>query len=249
MKKIIEKQSKLYQRRNFLVDRLRGIALSVMLLHHIGYDLYYLFDRDWLYFTQFGWFEDYLRPAIVALFIFLAGISTNYSQRTLHQARRIALAAIAITAVAALFSYFSATDNYIYFQVLHMLAICFYLTHLLKLKQRRGFLILLMLVSFILNSSIISGLGLDRAPVYLLPLGLGTANAPAMSDYLPLLPWSGWFWLGILVGKLPIWQKRGVEVAFYSPLALMGRHSLAIYLLHQPLILFVLYLLEYMSII
>jgi uncharacterized membrane protein len=69
---------------------------------------------------------------------------------------------------------------------------------------------------------------------------------PYTEDYVPLFPWFGVVLLGIFLGRLiiahPVWLSR---YHVMRPLALAGRHSLAIYLLHQPVLLGVLSLVTF----
>jgi uncharacterized membrane protein len=65
------------------------------------------------------------------------------------------------------------------------------------------------------------------------------------ADYYPLIPWLFMFFAGSLVGK---YFKDGTAPTVFKnnicpPLSFVGRHTLIIYLLHQPLIYGVMYLL------
>ena len=78
---------------------------------------------------------------------------------------------------------------------------------------------------------------------WLLPLGIATLPF-SMADYYPLVPWLGVVYLGIYLGSLAYprgTRQRGARPQPNSPiisgLILLGRNSLRIYLLHQPLLL------------
>ena len=72
-------------------------------------------------------------------------------------------------------------------------------------------------------------------------LGLGTQD-PATLDWRPLMPWGGVLLLGLglarLAPPLPNWRAR---LAPLRGLAFAGRHSLAVYLIHQPILIGLLY--------
>jgi len=72
---------------------------------------------------------------------------------------------------------------------------------------------------------------------------------PITEDYVPLLPWFGVVLIGLFLGKAIYARPKIPTLARWQPVRLpgkilsaAGRHSLLIYLLHQPLLLGVLYL-------
>ena len=86
-----------------------------------------------------------------------------------------------------------------------------------------------------------------------LPIGFEISGSPWMADYMPLFPWLGVFLIGCVIGRIcykdkkTIFPGRGkVMAAIARPVEFIGRHSLIIYLAHQPLVyavLFVIFLL------
>ena len=72
-------------------------------------------------------------------------------------------------------------------------------------------------------------------------LGLGTQE-PATLDWRPLMPWGGVLVLGVGLARLaprpPAWTAR---LALPRGLAWAGRHSLSVYLIHQPVLIALLY--------
>ena len=80
-------------------------------------------------------------------------------------------------------------------------------------------------------------------PPWLLWLGLGEA-LPNTLDWRPLLPWAGVVFLGLGAARLPgvlTWLKRPDRWrAMSAParwIGFAGRHSLPIYLVHQPILI------------
>jgi uncharacterized membrane protein len=89
------------------------------------------------------------------------------------------------------------------------------------------------------------GLGSSFAhPVFDVPglawLGFMTYK-PLTADYVPMLPWFGVCLLGYAVAKVFLHSPPGAKLVKHQPwlqgLVWLGRHSLAIYLLHQPVLL------------
>jgi uncharacterized membrane protein len=79
-------------------------------------------------------------------------------------------------------------------------------------------------------------------------LGL-ISRKPITEDYAPLAPWLGVMLWGLASGQFllrrqPGWLWRGLPLPL-RPLAALGRHSLSYYLLHQPLLMGALLLLQW----
>jgi uncharacterized membrane protein len=75
----------------------------------------------------------------------------------------------------------------------------------------------------------------------LLPFGVVPENL-IMPDYRPLIPWFGVVLLGIFAGNVVYGSGRrpalfaGKAPTFARPLLPLGRNSLFIYLIHQPIL-------------
>lgn len=97
---------------------------------------------------------------------------------------------------------------------------------------------------FILAGFIVGGFVVENPTAIHLAIGLHQADAwKYMVDYFPLIPWFGVTLLGIALGnflycgderrfKMPDFSERKPVAA----VSWLGRHSLAIYVLHQPVI-------------
>ena len=76
---------------------------------------------------------------------------------------------------------------------------------------------------------------------WLFPLGL-TTDTFFSSDYFPLLPQLGYFLLGIGIGRMAYREKKTRLPGSFSESTIArffrfcGRHSLLIYLVHQPVL-------------
>lgn len=66
-------------------------------------------------------------------------------------------------------------------------------------------------------------------------LGLPDLTQFASADYFPILPWVFLFWCGVFLARL--WRPgRGEPPAALRPLCAVGRNTLLVYMLHQPVI-------------
>ncbi len=217
------------------VDALRGAAICLMIVYHFSFDLRYYhvigadFERDpfWLGF----------RALIVSSFMALVGISlvladaAGTSRRKFW--RRIALIA-ACALAASVGSYLVFPRSFIYFGILHCIAVASVLAWPLV---RRPTIALALGVGIV-----VAGLALSH-PLFdqrlLSWIGFATAK-PRTEDYVPLAPWAGVVLIGIAAGHaLLATNFRAIAPLSSAPrwLRWLGRHSLIVYMVHQPLLL------------
>jgi uncharacterized membrane protein len=224
-----------------IIDAGRGIALILMAAYHFCFDLNYygLLSIDFNN-TPF-WLG--ARTFIVTLFLLLVGISLQLANargiRWSATWRRLAMLAAAATGVT-IASAMLFPNSYIFFGILHFIT----LASLLGLPfLRYRWLTLLTAISVLLLDLTVS------SPLFNQPLlqwfGLMTYK-PITEDYVPLLPWFGAVLLGIFIGSWMVqlqhrfsrWQGKSGAGPL---LRWLGRHSLLFYLLHQPVLLALLY--------
>lgn len=202
-----------------------------MALYHGAWDL-----------SAFGWIEvdiaaspgwTLLARATTTAFLFIAGMGLALAtregvgwERALWRVLRIALAAGLVSFATWLF----APANMVLFGVLHAIA----LGSLLAWPLRRApawLLVPLALVAVLLPQGF-------RDAAFAAPgwtwLGLSPEPSTAL-DHAPLLPWWGWMLLGLVAGRRLPEAETGAPGGLTRCFAWAGRHSLAIYLLHQPL--------------
>jgi len=232
--------------RYFYIDVWRGIAVALMIVFHFTYDLSHFqyldidFDREpfWLNF----------RIVIVTLFLCLVGISlqlaTGHGITPSRYYKRLGRLVGAATLVS-IGSYIVFPDSFIYFGVLHFVVVA----SVLGLLFRNLFWLNLISGVAIIVIGIQFYAGLFESPLWYWT-GL-MSGRPYSEDYVPLLPWFGVVLIGMFTGLLI--EKYGLldvdnrgEGALTRALAWGGRHSLLIYLLHQPLLFGGFYLVIYL---
>ncbi|MCV3737494.1 DUF1624 domain-containing protein [Rhizobium sp. TRM96647] len=233
-------------RRLAWLDAARGIALVAMAIYHFSWDLDY-FGYIAPGTAATGGFRIFAR-LIAGSFIFLAGFGLVLGHRPAIRWRpfwirmaKIVLAALAITVA----TYFIFPSSFIFFGILHLIAAA----SLLGLP----FLRLPVAIVLLCSAAAFAAPHLLRSPVFDHPMlwwiGL-SLTPPRSNDYVPLLPWFGAFLLGMaaaqLYGKwskpLPATSDRRAENRAVSLLGTAGRHSLPIYLIHQPVLIALVYL-------
>lgn len=220
------------------IDALRGMAVVMMIAFHLLFDLNYIAGYSILLAS--GFWLAFARTTLL-IFLLLVGISLGISysrikdkmnakgirKKYLKRGIKIFCYGLAITAV----TFLAFPGNTIWFGVLHSIGISIILSIPLLSHKKLNIIIGL--------AVIILGLILTQFTAsfpWLLWLGLQPTNFYTF-DYVPLLPWFGVVLLGVFAGK-SIYEKRtpGRMPPASRPLCFLGRHSLLIYLLHQPVL-------------
>ncbi len=208
-----------------------------MVVFHTIVDLTDFFSYGLSYLNGFWYYEGKLSAI---LFMLISGISGTMGRNSLRRGLIVLAAGMAITAVTYIYN----QTTYIRFGILHLLA-CGILSYPLINKLPPGYLG----IGGFLCITAGNLLGQVRiANPCLLPLGLVTPNFVSL-DYYPLLPWYGVILIGAATGKLLYPEKQPLFprlplVQPISSLQYLGRHSLLIYLIHQPVLLAVLYVIH-----
>ena len=217
------------------LDAWRGSAVIVMLGWHLCWDLaaYGVFSPV----KMFSPIAGMARMFIVFSFVLVSGISCRYSRDNLRRGIRTLLCAAAVSVAMYLFG------DPIWFGILHLLGISMCLYGLWGKQFEK------------LPPAVTAGVCMILFAVFLVIVDRVRVSFPGFwmfglrtlefysADYYPLFPWLFLFLTGAVIGgKL----RQGGDRAFPEPypawLCWIGRRALWIYMLHQPLLMGVLYL-------
>lgn len=231
-------------RRVGVFDLVRGFSVVSMALFHLVYDLKFIVGTDVAWFAPP--LQDIWRCSISWVFLFVAGCMCPLSRSNLRRALEYGFVAIAIWLVTTVV----AVDTPISFGIIYCMAACTLVAWALgrvgALPRGRA-AALALLVAFLGLQGLADGsvlLGSVRVPeaLYSTPwlswLGLPGPHFSS-GDYYPLLPYLALYLAGAAMGSrwasrgYPEWAKR----AHVAPLNFVGRHALAVYVAHQPVIL------------
>lgn len=208
-----------------------------MIVYHAAWDLSVLRLIETNVIASSGW--SLFARCIAGSFLALAGISLALAHRQgvrwrpfLRRLAVITGAAVSITVVTAVVF----PDTYIFFGVLHCIAVSSVLA--LPFLRAPPVLTALAAALSLAAPSLLASSAFDTPALRWTGLGL---SPPATNDWVPLLPWFGCVLAGVAGGRwrlLPNESTRGWSPTGLLPrvLSWSGRHSLAIYLLHQPLL-------------
>lgn len=245
------------------IDALRALAVLMMLLSNLITDLGFFGAYGIEIHSGFWW---YFANATAGLFIFIAGLSLSlsyskakaqnpesepFSKFMKRGAFLLALGALITLVTLAAHGFLGGAV--ILFGVLHLIGLSTILAYpvlsakpFYRLSEASRFAIFAAFgVLLVAAGAYLAGFVFDSP--YLLWAGARPGNV-YMLDYEPLLPWFGVFLLGLSIGsvlyqnnerKFKLREMQGGR--FIKPFSALGRHSLFVYLLHQPVIIAALY--------
>lgn len=214
------------------VDLARGVAIVAMIAYHVAWDLH-----------AFGWSPldpgqsppwHWFGQLIASTFLFLSGLSLLLAHRRgvgpAQAFRRIAVIASAAAAVTLVTAVVSPGQTII-FGILHCIALGDLLALPLVLAPAWAALACAAI------SFAVPVIWPDVAGPNLWWLGL-SRQIPDTLDVRPLLPWAGVIFLGVAIGQanLPLLRVQPTPGKLLNAIAATGRHTLLIYLAHQPLL-------------
>ncbi len=230
-----------------LIDAGRGLGLVGMAIYHFSWDLT---SFGYAKFDLFGdpWWLAF-RAVVLSSFLFIAGLSQWHGQAGGLDLSRAGLRLAKITAAAGaitLGSWWLFPESYIFFGVLHHIAV---VSVLLALLHRLPAVLLPALAAGVVATTLAAPIGALFDTPGLVWLGLAS-YLPRSNDFVPMLPWLAVGLIGAASAPLarrrpaflaPLLAWRG-KSGFWRFIRLMGRHSLLIYLAHQPVLIGGLYL-------
>ncbi len=205
-----------------------------MVYDHAIYDINYIFD----YRTNLFWGYDYLIGDFSAiLFILLCGISCHLSKAPIRNGLKVFGIACWLTVVTGLIDILFNIGVIINFGILHMLGIAMILCGILK--KLSPIAVLTTAIPILIIRQIVN----IKSIYWLFPIGFHTYDFYS-SDYYPLFPYVGIVLIGFFLGKLLYKEKRSLfpfSISGKDPISFIGRHSLVLYVIHQPIVLIIIY--------
>ena len=237
-------------KRFFALDSIRGLALLNMIIYHALWDLVYIFEYNIPLFKSnaaFIW-----QQVICQTFIFISGFCYSFGKHKFKRGLTVFLCGIIISAA----TFIVMPENLVLFGVLTLLGSCmlFFIPFEKYIEKVNSILgttisVILFIITFNINYG---NIGFAKITFIELPkrwycnlftayIGLPSDNFTS-SDYFSIFPWLFLFSAGIFANK---YFKENDLLKYLTkphikPLEWFGRHSLLIYIVHQPLIYFLL---------
>ena len=219
------------------IDVIRGVSILAMITFHFAFDLMYfgfaksdlIYQPDWRLFERM----------IAFSFLFIAGLSLFITHGSLINwnsfIKRYGVTAICAVLISAV-TYVLFNGDMIRFGILHAISVSG-LISLLLLRLNSFFLALLAVIIFLINLLIPQPVEGDYFWQWL----IYTNETPHSLDYRPIIPWITPFIFGM--ASYQLFKKWGLletsNTIIYRELSILswlGRNSLIIYLIHQPIL-------------
>jgi len=228
------------------VDAARGVAIIMMVVYHTTYDLDTLGGYD---IQSTSGLSALFADVTAGLFLFLVGVSLAISRARTRRTgwslfRKYLARGLRILAYGMVLT--------VVFLVLRMGVVAFGILHLIGVSiilaypfLRLRFTNLVLGVLIFAAGLYIMALDPTSQSFWLLPFGV-VPEGVMMPDYRPLLPWFGVVLIGLFFGNV-VYGSGGRLAGLTDkapvparPLLPLGRNSLFIYLIHQPIVVAVL---------
>lgn len=230
-----------------ILDHIRGWTFVSMFLYHMTWDLVYLYGMDWEWYMS-GWAYIW-QQSICWSFILLSGFSWSMGKKKAKRGLLVVGASVLVSLVTCVF----LPDERIVFGVLTFLGISMLLMILLEPLLRNippvaGWIGSFGLF-FLLRNVNEGRLGFEALAFGKLPDGmyqnLFTAflgfptRAFFSTDYFSVIPWFFLFVTGYFLFRT-LKERDTLHILAGSrelkAISFLGKHSLILYLLHQPVI-------------
>ena len=227
-----------------LLDTIRGVTVINMVLFHGIWDLVYIFGVNWDWYYGYGAYI--WQQCICCTFITLSGFCAGMGKHTLKRGAIVFLLGLAVTLVTMVFM----PEDLILFGVLTLIGSSMLIVgackpYLKKIPAVAGLLVSYGLFAFTRHADE-KYLGIFTKPLFRLPDWLYQNYLTAYlgfpqrgfhsTDYFALIPWVFLFLTGFYLYQLMGEKVLSIRWKGIAPLNWIGRHALEIYVVHQPVI-------------
>lgn len=223
-----------YNRIGF-IDLIKGIDIILMILFNYSITLDYF---DVITIPSDYFYRNIIPISIALAFIFISGVNAHisyernpegFAHRYFLRGLKLAFFALLIT----LFTYIFVPGRTVYFGILHFFAaVSFFVPIIIRIGNHNRVAGVLIIIFGIILQQMTFGFS------YLMWLGFVPFGFSTF-DYFPLIPWTGVIFLGIYYSRYFIEKTAGIKFRS-NILEFTGKHSLTVYLIHQPVLVLIL---------
>lgn len=242
------------------LDFLRGFSIFMMVLMHFAYDVRYEFGVRIFEFLRDPFFWSFVHPFFLVLFVGISGICCTFSRNNVTRGLKLLFVALLFTGGTVFATYVLNINCLIIFNVLHMLAVSILLFALIeKIEKKLKISEKLSTALMLFFGTLITAYGADIHYMnyqvenrLFYPLGFELNNPPDVADHMYIIPWLGVFFIGVVIGRICYSDRKTLiprvsefmrtKLKFITvPFEFLGRHSLIVYIVHQPIVYGILY--------
>ena len=216
------------------LDLMRGVAIILMIVYHFFYNLNYFNFIDIKITSNPFWVG--FRVVVVTLFLLAVGVSLQIVHKNglkLNKVKKRFLILLLASLAVSIATYSVLPKYWVYFGILHFILIASLLAlpfiNYPRLSLILGVIIVLGYIFGFLNMH------------WLYSFITNYINLPKYTvDLVPFFPWFGVVLIGVGI-NLDIFKKADTlfikrKNPILNSLAFFGKHSLVIYLLHEPIL-------------
>jgi uncharacterized membrane protein len=220
------------------LDVLRGVAVILMVMFHFGFDLAEFGYASYQTTVDMEW--KVFRAVVLSMFLVAVGMSAyvayadgiNY-KKLIKNLAKLSLVSVMIS----MGSYVAFPHAWIYFGVIHFIVLALPLSLFFLHKP---YLALLLGIAIPL-SYILGFFPLDALHHW----SVQHLHIPSFTvDVVSFTPWFGLVLLGVFLMSKNLFDFKLKDSTLNARLSFLGRHSLLIYLVHQPILFGGFYLLK-----
>ena len=225
------------------IDALRGIAIIMMVLFHFLWDLKYF---GFINFNLYSGFWGYFQVATASLFLLLAGMmvalgTQKYGEMGSFNLVKRGAFIFSVGVLITFVTYLIFPNDFIYFGILHLIGVSIIIA--IPIAKRKLIPLIVGLIFIVLPLLInLQSFGID------LLVWVGFAVPKSTLDFEPVIPWMGAFLVGVFLfnlfynGGKRNFKLKDNQGFFSRKLQFLGKKSLVIYLVHQPVMFLIVYL-------
>ncbi len=213
------------------IDALRGITLISMIAYHALWDIVYILHKDIYWYRGLPGFI--WQQSICWTFILLSGFSFTLGHHQIRRGITVSVCGLLVTAATLLFS----PGEAVIFGILTFMGAAMLLTAAVSRAGIDKKLLLIPSVILFLLTRDISGNACVSGNYLTAFFGFPFPGFTS-TDYFPLIPWFFLYLTGYALSGSVTEKGRELMAGSLCPtLEFIGRHTLLIYMLHQPVIM------------
>lgn len=230
------------------IDIIRWLCILLMVVFHLNYSLVHIFQIEFLNFSETFW---YIMGRISAVgFMMIAWMSyflasKKYVQQELQEKYlKYSWMLAIISFVITLGTYLFFPQQLILFGILHFFALSFAILPFVAIGIGRAGMVALWILA------IFQFVPLTVEYIFLFPLGF-TYDWFYSADYYPIIPYFAvvllWFIVADMLVKYDVLKALHISRDLYPIekfFSTMGKYSLSIYIIHQAIIIAIIYFLK-----